>query len=124
MYTLVLYTFSSVLLFLHTFLYLSKGSGVTMKINMLLVGFAIFAFGCSSSPNMKNWRGEPMSKLIESYGTPDSFLKLGDGSKVIEYEKDSLVHVSKDFCTLTLFIDHRNLVKGVKLHGNGIGCKN
>jgi len=93
-----------------------------MKIKMMLIGIAIVALGCSSSPNLKSWRGEPMTKLIESYGTPDSFLKLGDGSKVIEYEQASIAHISSGFCTLTLFIDHRNLVKGVKLHGNGINC--
>lgn len=89
---------------------------------ILLIILIVLQTACATKGGVSHWRGESLSSLIEIYGTPDSFLKLGDGSKVLEYDKGKINHITREFCTVTFFIDPKNRIKGVKGHGNGTNC--
>lgn len=90
----------------------------------LIVGsfFMIFVAGCASTEDVSNWQGESLSALIEKYGTPDSFLKLNDGSKVLEYDKATSRHLAGNFCSVTFMVDNQNKILGASRQGNGQNC--
>lgn len=84
--------------------------------------FMIFVASCASNGNVSHWQGESLSSLIEQYGTPDSFLKLEDGNRIIEYDKSNALHVAGHFCSLTFMVDSSNRISGAKAFGNGNNC--
>ncbi len=82
----------------------------------------IFVASCASNGDVSHWQGESLGTLIAEYGTPDTFLKLNDGNKVIEYDKYSSEHLAGNFCSLTFMVDRRNRISGAKAQGNGADC--
>lgn len=84
--------------------------------------FMIFVASCASNGNVSQWQGESLGSLIEQYGTPDSFLKLEDGNRIIEYDKSNSMHVAGNFCSLTFMVDSSNRISGAKAFGNGNNC--
>ncbi len=82
----------------------------------------IFVASCASNGDVSHWQGESLGTLIAQYGTPDSFLKLDDGNRVVEYDKITSTHVNGNFCSLTFMIDHRNRIMGAKSLGDGNNC--
>ena len=82
----------------------------------------IFVASCASNGSVSQWHGETLGTLIGEYGTPDSFLKLEDGHKVVEYDKNVSTHLAGSFCSLTFIVDHRNLIAGASKQGNGSNC--
>jgi hypothetical protein len=86
---------------------------------------AIFLFcSCSSQPPLANWRGESLGSLIAEYGTPVSFLKLNDGSRVVQFHFASTKKLAGNYCQLTFMIDGANKIQGVNGQGNGVSCVN
>jgi len=84
--------------------------------------FVIFVASCASNGDVSHWQGESLGNLIQEYGTPDTFLKLNDGNKVIEYDKTTSQHLAGNFCSMTFLIDRRNRIAGAQRSGNGINC--
>ncbi|MCO4798576.1 MAG: hypothetical protein KC484_05155 [Colwelliaceae bacterium] len=84
--------------------------------------FMIFVASCASNGDVSHWQGESLGSLIAEYGTPDGFLKLDDGNRIVEYGNDNLAHTAGNFCSLTFMIDHRNRILGAKALGNGNNC--
>jgi len=81
-----------------------------------------FVASCASNGSVSQWQGEPLSRLIEEYGTPDTFLRLDDGNKVVEYDRETSQHMAGNFCSLTFIVDSRNQIFGAQKIGNGINC--
>ncbi len=84
--------------------------------------FMIFVASCASNGDVSHWQGESFSDLIAEYGTPNSFLKLGDGNRIVEYDKYSSQHLAGNFCSLTFIVDRQNRISGSKMVGNGKNC--
>lgn len=84
--------------------------------------FMIFVASCASNGDVSHWQGESLGSLIEEYGTPNSFLRLNDGNKVVEYDKYSSGQLAGNFCSLTFMVDRQNKILGAKAQGNGINC--
>lgn len=82
----------------------------------------IFVASCASNGDVSHWHGESLGSLIQEYGTPDTFLKLDDGNKVIEYDKATSTHLAGNFCSLTFMVDRSNRISGAKRLGNGNDC--
>lgn len=93
-----------------------------MKNSILVVFFMFFVAGCASNGDVTHWQGESLSALIEKYGTPDSFLKLNDGSKVLEYDKATSRNLAGNFCSVTFMVDSQNKILGASRQGNGQNC--
>jgi len=82
----------------------------------------IFVASCASNGNVSQWQGESLGSLIAEYGTPNTFLKLADGNKVVEYDKYNSEHLAGNFCSLTFMVDRRNRISGAKMQGDGTNC--
>ena len=93
-----------------------------MRNTIVVSFFMIFVASCASNGSVSHWQGESLGTLIAEYGTPDSFLKLDDGNRIVEYDKDTSVHLAGNFCSLTFMVDRRNRISGVKSNGNGMNC--
>jgi len=86
--------------------------------------FLSFIASCASTGDVSQWQGASFGSVIEEYGTPNSYLKLSDGSKVVEYDNSASAHLSGNYCSLTFMLDRANKVLGAKANGNGINCVN
>ncbi|MDO6428772.1 hypothetical protein Q4489_17320 [Thalassotalea sp. 1_MG-2023] len=86
--------------------------------------FMIFVASCASNGDVSHWHGESLGTLIEEYGTPQTFLKLEDGNKVIEYDGATALHKAANYCSLTFMIDRQNKILGASRQGNGTNCSN
>jgi len=82
----------------------------------------IFVASCASNGSVSHWHGESLDNLIAEYGVPDTYLQLADGNKVVEYDKYNSEHLAGNFCSLTFMVDHRNLISGAIMLGNGTDC--
>ena len=77
---------------------------------------------CASNGDVSHWQGQKLSTLIEQYGKPNTFLRLDDGNKIVEYDSSSNTHLTANVCSLTFFIDRTNRIKGANAQGNGTNC--
>ena len=84
--------------------------------------FMIFVASCASNGDVSHWQGESLGSLIQQYGTPDTFLKLEDGNRIVEYDKTNSIHIAGNFCSLTFMVDRSNRISGAKALGNGSNC--
>jgi len=82
----------------------------------------LFIASCASNGEVSHWQGESLSDLIAEYGTPDTFLKLDDGNKVVEYDLATSQHLAANFCSMTFIVDRNNHIFGAKKTGNGSNC--
>ncbi len=82
----------------------------------------IFVAGCASNGSVSHWQGESLGNLIAEYGTPHSFLKLGDGNKIVEYDNNGSQQLAGNFCSITFIIDRQNRISGANTQGNGTNC--
>jgi len=94
-----------------------------MKNMVLCCFFMLSIVSCASNGDVSHWQGESLGNLIAEYGPPDTFLKLSDGNKVIEYDKYSSQHLAGNFCSLTFMLDRHNKILGAKTQGNGTNCR-
>ncbi|WP_286233003.1 hypothetical protein [Thalassotalea sediminis] len=85
--------------------------------------FMIFVASCASNGDVSHWHGESLGTLIEEYGTPNTFLKLDDGNKVIEYDGATALHKTTNYCSLTFMVDKQNRILGASRQGNGTNCR-
>lgn len=82
----------------------------------------LFIASCASNGEVSQWQGETLNDLIAEYGWPDTFLKLSDGNRVIEYDASTSQHLAGDFCSLTFIVDKSNHIFGAQKVGNGNNC--
>lgn len=95
----------------------------TMK-NFAIICFSmVFVASCASNGSVSQWQGEPLGAIIEKYGTPDSFLKMEGGNKVLEYNKSYSSHLAGNFCSLIFMVDQTNKISAATKQGDGQNCK-
>ncbi|GHF97819.1 hypothetical protein [Thalassotalea marina] len=82
----------------------------------------VFVASCASNGSVSHWHGEPLGAIIEKYGTPDSFLKMDDGNKVLEYNKAYSSHLAGNFCSLIFMVDRSNKISAATKQGDGHNC--
>jgi len=93
-----------------------------MKNSVTSIFFMMFLSSCASNGTVTHWQGDSLVNLIAEYGTPDSFIKLNDGNKIVEYDQYSSDTLAGSFCSLTFMVDRQNRISGAKRQGNGINC--
>ena len=91
------------------------------KIFISFIALLLLA-SCASNGDVSHWQGQKLGTLIQEYGKPDTFLRLDDGNKIVEYDRSSTNKLAANICSLTFFIDRANYIKGAKAHGNGSNC--
>ncbi|MEW6991350.1 hypothetical protein AADZ91_11740 [Colwelliaceae bacterium 6441] len=84
--------------------------------------FMVFVASCASNGDVSHWQGQSLGTLIEEYGTPNTFLKLDDGNKIIEYDIAKTTQLAGNYCSLTFMLDRQNTILGAKALGNGNNC--
>ncbi len=93
-----------------------------MKNVVISCFFMIFVASCASNGGVSHWQGESLGSLIQEYGPPDTFLKLNDGNKVIEYDSATSQHLAGNFCSMTFYVDQRNRIAAATVLGDGSNC--
>ena len=51
----------------------------------LLLISLLFCVGCTLDSEMKSWIGMPVDELLSEWGSPDSYIKLKDGTQVLTW---------------------------------------
>lgn len=82
----------------------------------------LFIASCASNGEVSQWQGESLSDLIAEYGKPDTFLKLSDGNRVVEYDRSTSQQLAGNFCSVTFIVDSNNHIFGVQKIDNGSNC--
>ncbi len=93
-----------------------------MRILCLIPLFFALLIGCSTQPHdVSSWKGESLSRLIEVYGIPANFLKLGDGNRIVEFHH-SINKLVGNTCRLSFMIDKSNKVLGGHATNKKVNC--
>jgi hypothetical protein len=93
-----------------------------MKNILLAIFFSSALVACSSTNDVDYWQGESLASVIQTYGTPATFLRLDDGNKILEFHHSSTIQIANNYCSLTFMVDRGNKVLGAKGQGNGKNC--